>query len=346
MPRRHDFLPRENAGLTRRRFVAGTGAGLAGILAAGRAPAFAQTAAKKLVYAHIVPAPESAAVALAWMAEEVTKRSKGALDMQFHGGTLLSKELEIMNAVKSGNIDAGGPAGAAATVFPEMSVFLVPYLVKSYDQAYRMFNGKIGDQLDAEFQDKYKVKVLFFYDYGFRHFWNNKRPISTPKDLRGLRLRVQQAKVFGDTINGLGGNAVPLPWGEVIPAAQQGVIDGADLPIVNILALKVYEVSKYCSMTFHNYGPTVSVMNLQVWNGLSKDEQKLLLDVAREAQERVRHDTESVDNLAKAKELLEPKGMTVNAADVDTFRKVAQEKIWPAYEKQFGAMWELVANQA
>jgi tripartite ATP-independent transporter DctP family solute receptor len=346
MPRRHDFLPRNNATLTRRRFVAGTGAGIAGILAAGRAPAFAQTAARKLVYAHIVAAPESGAMALAWMAEEVTKRSKGALDMQFHGGTLLSKELEIMNAVKSGNIDAGGPAGAAATVFPEMGVFLVPYLVKSYDQAYRMFNGKIGDQLDAEFQDKYKVKVLFFYDYGFRHFWNNKRPISTPKDLRGLRLRVQQAKVFGDTINGLGGNAVPLPWGEVIPAAQQGVIDGADLPIVNILALKVYEVSKYCSLTFHNYGPTVSVMNLAVWNSLTKDEQKLLLDVAREAQERVRHDTESVDNLAKAKELLEPKGMVVNQGDVDAFRKVAQEKIWPGYEKQFGAMWELVANQA
>ncbi|MBV8827209.1 MAG: TRAP transporter substrate-binding protein DctP, partial [Hyphomicrobiales bacterium] len=184
MPHLHDCLSRKNAALTRRRFVGATGAGLAGILAAGRAPAFAQTAAKKLVYAHIVPAPESAAIALAWMAEEVTKRSKGALDMQFHGGTLLSKELEIMNAVKAGNIAAGGPAGAAATVFPEMGVFLVPYLVKSYDQAYRMFNGKIGDQLDAQFQEKYKVKVLCFYDYGFRQFWNNKRPIVEPKDLR------------------------------------------------------------------------------------------------------------------------------------------------------------------
>ena len=344
MPRSHDRMPHTTM-LTRRRFVH-AGAGLAGILAAGRAPAFAQTAAKKLVYAHIVPPPESAAIHLAWMAEEVTKRSKGALEMQFHGGTLLSKELEIMNAVKAGNIAAGGPAGAAATVFPEMGVFLVPYLVKTYDQAYRMFNGKIGEKLDAEFQDKYKVKVLFFYDYGFRHFWNNKRPISHPRDLRGLRLRVQQAKVFGDTINGLGGNAVPLPWGEVIPAAQQGVIDGADLPIVNILALKVYEVSKYCSMTFHNYGPTASVMNLQVWNGLSKDEQKLMLDVAREVQERVRRDTESVDSLAKAKELLEPKGMVVNAADVEAFRKVAQEKVWPGYQKQFGAMWDAIANQA
>src|SRR5262249_3147772 len=156
---------------SRRRFIVGAGAGLAGIIASGRAPVFAQTTAKKLVFAHIVAPPESAAVWFAWMAEEVTKRSKGALDVQFHGGTLLSKELEIMNGVKAGRTATGNPAGAAATVFPEMGVFLVPYLVRSYDQAYRMFNGKIGDQLDAQFQEKYKVKVLCFYDYGFRQFW-------------------------------------------------------------------------------------------------------------------------------------------------------------------------------
>jgi tripartite ATP-independent transporter DctP family solute receptor len=333
-------------GESRRGFLAGA-AGLAGILASARAPVFAQTAAKKLVFAHINPAPESAAVAFTWMAEEVNKRSKGALDMQFYGATLLSKELEIMNAVKSGNIAVGGPAGAAATVFPEMGVFLVPYLVRSYDQAYRMFNGAVGDQLDAQFQQKYGLKVLCFFDYGFRHFWNSKRPIVEPKDLRGMKMRVQQAKVFADTINGLGANAVPMAWGEVIPAAQQGVIDGADLPIVNILALKAYEVSKYCSMTFHNYGPTVNVINLGIWNSLAKDEQKLLLDVSREAQARIRHDTESVDSLAKAKELLEPKGMAVNAADVDAFRKVAEEKVWPAYQKQYSEMWEqIVKTQA
>ena len=332
--------------LSRRSFVATAGAGLAGILASGRAPVFAQTPAKKLVFAHINPAPESAALAFTWMAEETNKRSKGALEMQFFGSTLMTKELEIMNAVKSGNIAIGSPAGAAATVFPEMGVFLVPYLVRNYDQAYRMFNGAIGEALDKTWQEKYKLKVLCFYDYGFRQFWNNKRPIVEPKDLRGLKIRVQQAKVFGDTINGLGGNAVAMPWGEVIPAAQSGVIDGADLPVVNILALKAYEVSKYASMTYHNYGPTVTVINLDVWNGLTPDQQKLLLDVAREAQERIRKDTESVDNLAKAKEILEPKGMIVNAADVDAFRKVAQEKIWPAYQKQFPDMWEQITKTA
>jgi tripartite ATP-independent transporter DctP family solute receptor len=252
--------------------------------------------------------------------------------------------LEIINAVKAGNIAMGDPGGAAATVFPDMAVFLVPYLVASYDQAYRMFNGKVGERLDKNIQEKYKLKVLFFYDYGFRHFWNSKRPIAEPKDLRGLKMRVQPAKVFADTINGLGGVAVPMQWGEVIPAAQSGVIDGADLPIVNILALKAYEVSKYCSMTYHNYGPTAAVMNLDIWNGLSEAQKKLFQDASMTAQKRVRDLTESVDSLAKAKELLEPKGMTVNAADVAAFRKVAEEKVWPAYKTQFPEMWDEIVS--
>src|SRR5262249_326856 len=91
------------------------GPGLAGSLAPGRAPAFAQAAPKKLLGAHIVPPPESAAVAFEWMTKEFNDRAKGSLAIEFHGGTLIPKELEIMNAVKTGNIAIGGPAGAAAT---------------------------------------------------------------------------------------------------------------------------------------------------------------------------------------------------------------------------------------
>ena len=202
--------------------------------------------------------------------------------------------------------------------------------------------GEIGRSLDETFQKKYKVKIVYFYDYGFRHFWNNRKPINTPDDLKGLKMRVQQGRVFADTVNGLGASAVPMPWGEVVPAAQQGVIDGADLPIYNINALKVYEVSKYVSMTFHNYGPTLLVMNLGVWKSLTPDQQKLFMDVGREAQKKVRELTESVDNLAKAKEILEPKGMKVNAADVASFRKIAEEKIWPQYKQQYGEFWDRI----
>jgi tripartite ATP-independent transporter DctP family solute receptor len=332
---------RNLASIHRRSLVKG---GMAGILAAGLAPTFAHAQSKKLVMAHINAVPESAAVAFDWQAAEVRKRSNGELDMQFFGSTLLNKELEIMNAVKSGNIAIGNPGGATATVFPEMGIFLVPYLVQNYDQAYKMFNGKIGDALDKQFQDKYKLKVLTFFDYGFRHFWTSKKGIVEPKDLRGQKIRVQQAKVFGDTINGLGGNAVPMAWGEVISAAKSGVIDGGDLPIVNQIALKIYEVSKFCSMTFHNYGPSVNVMNLEVWNSLTPAQQKLMLDTSREAQGKCRELTESVDNIAAAKKELEPKGMTVVQGNIEAFRKVAQEKIWPTYKTQYGGMWEEVAG--
>jgi len=317
-----------------------------GALSGGRSPAAGQAkpAVKKLDFPHVTPPPESSGTAFKWMAEELTKRSGGALNVVFHGGTLLTKELEIMDAVKSGNVAIGNPAGAACTVFPEMCVFLTPFLVRDYNHAYAMFNGEIGRNLDEIFQKKYKVKILFFYDYGFRHSWNNRRPITTPADLKGLKMRVQQGRVFADTVNGLGASAVPMPWGEVIPAAQQGVIDGADLPIVNINALKAYEVAKYASMTYHNYGPTVLVMNLDIWRGLTPDQQKLFLEVSREAQAKIREATETVDSFQKAREILEPKGMKVNQADVASFRKIAEEKIWPQYRQQYAEMWDKIVN--
>ena len=321
-----------------RRSVLKSAAGLAGILATGKAPAFAQAAPKKLIIAHIVPPPESGAVALEWFARTVTERSKGELNVDFHGGTLRTKEIDILNGVKSGNIFMGTPSGAAATIFPEMGVFLVPYLIQSYEQSYKLMNGVVGDKLDKVFQDKYGVKVCYFFDYGFRHIWNSKRAINEPRDLRGLKIRTQPSKVFAV--------AVPLGWNEVITAAQQGVIDGADLPVVNMVPLKAYEVSKYYSMTGHNYGSTVVAMNLGIFNSLTSAQQKLVLDTGREAQGIVRKATESIDSEKSAKELLEPRGMTINVPNREPFMKLAREKVWPAYQAQFGEMWDLITKTA
>ena len=330
-----------------RRRLMRTAGGLASILALGRAPAFAQVQPKKLGFASVTALPEAGAVAYEWMCRQVTERSKGELVFEFHGGTLLTKEVEVMNAVKAGNIAMGSPGGATATIFPETGAFLVPYLISSYDQAYRVLNGPVGAQLDKIFIEKYGLKTLFFMDFGFRHFWNSKRPINEPRDLRGLKIRVQLAKVFADTINGLGGIAVPMGWGEVITAAQQGVIDGADLPVVNMVPLKAYEVSKYFSLTFHNYGPSLAVINAGVWAGLTETQRKLVTDVAMEAQQVSRKQTEAVDSLASAKALLEPRGMTVTAPDLAPFKKLAQEKIWPIYQKQYAELWEkIVATPA
>ena len=333
--------------LPARRTLLKGAAGLAGILATGQAPAFAQAQPKKLVIAHIVPPPESGAVALEWFAREMTARSKGEVVVEFHGGTLMTKEIDILNAVKAGNVSIGTPSGAAATIFPEMGVFLVPYLISNYDQAYKLLNGAVGDKLDKIFQEKYGIKVLYYFDYGFRHIWNNKKPIGEPRDLRGMKIRTQPSKVFTDTVNGLGAVAVPMGWAEVITAAQQGVIDGADLPVVNMVPLKAYEVSKYYSMTGHNYGSTLVAFNLAQWNSLTPAQQKLMLDVGREAQNKVRGITESIDSEKSAKELLEPLGMKINVPNKEPFIKLAREKVWPTYQKNYPEIWEqIVATQS
>jgi tripartite ATP-independent transporter DctP family solute receptor len=279
-----------------------------------------------------------------WMVKELNQRSKGTLQIRYHAATLITKEAEVVDAVKSGNIAMGTPAGAASSLIPEFGVFLVPYLVRDYKHAYAMFNGEVGKQLSALIEQKYKLRVLFYYDLGFRHFWNTKKPIYTPADLKGMKMRVQQGKVFADTVNGLGASAVPMGWAEVIPAVQQGVVDGADLPVANILHNKAYEVAKYASLTGHNYGPSMTVINPDIWKGLSPEHQKLLQEVAMLSQERMRHHIESVDSLAGAKKLLEPKGMVVNQADVGAFRKVAEENVWPKYKQMYPEMWDKIVN--
>lgn len=328
----------------RRGFLKTAGTGLAAILASGRAPAFAQAQPTKLVFAHNAAVPEAGAVVMDWLAKEITSRSKGDLDVQFFGGTLLSKEIEIANAVKSGSISMGTASGGAATIVPEFGVFVVPYLVPDYKTAYAMFNGKIGQRFDELFQKKYDLKVLFFYDNGFRHFWNNKRAIVEPKDLRGLKLRAQPGRIFADAINGLGGNAVPLPFSELVTAAQQGVIDGGDMPIANFVPVKLYEVSKYASMSYHVYSPSYVVFNPKLWASLTDAQRKLLTEAGHDAQDRMRETMGSVDNLEGAKKLLEPHGMAVNQVDIELFRKTAQENIWPQYQKQYADGWNEIAN--
>lgn len=332
---------------TGRRHLVQGAAGLAGILALGRAPAFAQAKPKRLVIAYTSPPPDVIGIGLDWYAKALTERSKGELEGQFEPGTILTREIDITNAVKSGNVAIGTPIGAAATLFPEMGVFLVPYLIASYAQGYAVLDGPVGDALSKTFEQKYKVKVLWYYDLGFRHFFNNRHPIAEPSDLRGMKIRAQEAKVFVDTINALGAVAVPMPFAEVVTAAQQGVIDGGDYPVANMVANKFYDFAKYYSLTYHNYGASLMIMNLGVWNSLRPDQQTLVMETGKEAQKMSRHLMDSVDNLAGAKKLLEPHGMQVNAADLPAFKKLAQDRLWPEYKRQYADLWEkIVATQA
>ena len=332
--------------ISRRGIIKASG-GLAAILATGQAPAFAQAKPKKMLIVYTTPPPDIPAVGLEWFTKAINERSKGEIEAQFEAGTVLTKEVEITNAVKAGNATIGTPIGATASLFPEMGVFIVPYLISSYQQAYKTLDGPVGEKLNKVFIDKYQVKPLFYFDLGFRHFFNSKRPINEPADLRGLKIRAQPSKIFADTINALGAVAVPMPFTEVVTAATQGVIDGGDYPTANMHANRFWEISKFYSMTYHNYGASVMLMNLAFWNGLRPDQQTLVQETAREAQKIIRNGMDSVDSLAGAKKLLEPNGMKVNAANIEAFKKQAVDKLWPNYKQQYSELWDqIVATSA
>jgi TRAP-type C4-dicarboxylate transport system substrate-binding protein len=161
-----------------------------------------------------------------------------------------------------------------------------------------------------------------------------------------LKIRAQPSKIFADTISALGAIAVPMPFAEVVTAATQGVIDGGDYPVANMHANRFWEISKYYSLTYHNYGASVMLMNLNLWKSLSPAHQKLVADTAREAQAMIRKGMDSVDSLAGAKKLLEPNGMQVNAGNVDAFKKQAIDKLWPEYKKQYAEFWDQIVAAA
>ena len=273
--------------------------------------------------------------------DRIREATHGRVEINLFPANQLGSDTDLLSQLRSGGVDFFNLSNSIlATLVPVVGILNTGFAFPDYDTVWKTVDGELGTFVRGQIARSGILTVSRAWDNGFRHVTTSVKAVKGPEDLRGLKIRVQQSKVFGDTINGLGGNAVPMGWGEVVTAAKSGVIDGGDLPIVNIKALKVYEVSKYTSMTYHNYGPTNVVMNLEIWNGLTAEQKKMLLDLSRETQTRIREATESVDTFAAAKKELEPFGMTVVEAKVEDFRKVAQQKIWPAYKSQYGALWD------
>jgi tripartite ATP-independent transporter DctP family solute receptor len=151
---------------------------------------------------------------------------------------------------------------------------------------------------------------LAYCENGFRNLTNSKRPIARMEDLEGIKLRVMQNNVYLDSFKTLGANAVPLPFSELFSALETKTVDGQENPYNTILSSKFYEVQKYVSVTNHVYSPWIVLVSKKWWDGLSKDEQKILADAAKASRDYERKDTR--DEAAKALADLKAKGMQVN----------------------------------
>ena len=183
----------------------------------------------------------------------LAERLGDRVEVQLFPNRALGDERPMLDGMRLGTVDMGVITNAViAQVEPAFQLCDMPFLFGSEEQGHRVLDGAIGQQLKARLEAR-GVVPLGYMEGGFRHMINNVRPITRPEDLRGIKFRVLQSPIYIEMYRALGGNAVPMAWGETFTAVQQGAIDGLEIPLGVIDQNKYYEVTKYLSLTGHIY---------------------------------------------------------------------------------------------
>ncbi len=243
-------------------------------------------------------------------AEQVEKASGGKMKVRAIGAAALGSDVQMQQALIGGAQEM--MVGSTATlvgITKEMALWDTPFLISNTKEADALLDGPVGQKVMDKLQDKGLVG-LTYWENGFRNLTNSKQPVTKVEDMSGIKLRVMQNNVFLDTFKQLGANAIPLPFSELFSALETKTVDGQENPFNTILSSKFYEVQKYLSITNHVDSPWIVTESKKWWDGLSKTEQKILLDAARVSRDFERKDTR--EEGAKALADLKAKGMQVN----------------------------------
>jgi len=247
---------------------------------------------------------------LAKMGECTLAKSGGKLKLTPYWDGALGNDLTATQSVRTGQIEMVLTSTAPLVgILPELGVFDLPFLFNNEKEADQLLDGKVGDWFAAKLP-AVGVVNLAWWENGFRHTTNSKRPITKVEDFEGVKMRVMQNNIFIDTFKTLGSNAVPMAFSEVYSALETKTVDGQENPYTNIENMKFYEVQKYLTLTKHAYSPTLVLLSKKAWDSMSAQEQGVLKDcaaVGREEQRKVNRakGDQSVANLRS-------KGMQVN----------------------------------
>lgn len=254
--------------------------------------------------------------------EIVEQRSNGAIQVQVYSNSQLAKDLDAINAHKTGAIEMSLPSTVMAQIDPKFGVFDVPFLFKDRNAVRKFAEGSIWKQDLQPLFEKYGMVGLGFWENGFRQITNNKLPIVKPQDLKGIKLRVPESKLRVAAFKQFGANPITMDFSEVFTALQQGVVDGQENPLTQIDAGKFYEVQKYLSLSNHTYTPAYLVASKVWWDKLTSEQKDILSKAALDAGKYTfefgeKADGELLDKFKKA-------GMQVNEVDGDAFQAQVQ----------------------
>jgi tripartite ATP-independent transporter DctP family solute receptor len=270
----------------------------------------------------------------------VEARTNGAVDVRVYGASQLGKDKEMMQSVRLGNLEMCAPSTVLPGSFPIFAFQELPFLFKDREHVERVLSGRVGYKLNEILEEK-GLMTLGYWENGFRKITNNVRPINTPEDLKGIKLRVPKSPARVKLFRTLGANPTSMSFKEVFSALQQGVIDGQENPLAQIASAKFHEVQKYMSISNHVYTPAYPLINAKFFQGLPKDIQKVLVLAGHDAGHYARKtgaqmDKELMDMLAKK--------MQVNEVNFDAFVK-ASEPLYDDYPKEFGKDGKWILDQ-
>jgi len=291
--------------------------------------------AKELVFklGQVLPAEHSWGICSSGFAEEVTQKTEGRVTIKAYPNAQLGNEKDMIEGLQLGTLQMGLIGGGSfQDLVSKMAIANLPYAWEDHFHAYRAFDGELGDKLLALLAKK-GIIGLSWWENGFRNITNSKRPINTPEDLKGLKLRVTPIKMRLDTFNALGALPVPMPFSELYSALQQGVVDGQENPLAIIYSNHFYEVQKYLSMTGHIWGTAILVISEKDWNKVSPGDQVIIKEAAKEWANKQRKMTRDAEDNLKSK--LAEKGMIINEVDKTPFIAKVQP-VWKEYEETFG----------
>jgi C4-dicarboxylate-binding protein DctP len=222
-------------------------------------------------FSHVVAVDTPKGKAADFFAKKAAELTKGKVKVEVYPNSQLYKDKEEMEALQLGAVQMLAPSLAkfGPLGVKEFEVFDLPYIFNDYDDLRKVTLGPIGKQLLAKLEPK-GIRGLAYWDNGFKSFSAN-RPIRTPADIKGMKMRIQSSKVLEEEIRALGGIPQVMAFSEVYQALQTGVVDGTENPISNLYTQKMHEVQKHLSLTNHGYLGYAVIVNRKFWDGLPGD---------------------------------------------------------------------------
>jgi tripartite ATP-independent transporter DctP family solute receptor len=247
---------------------------LAGLLLATGCGAESGVTVVKL--GHGLDASHSVHRAMVAMAEDVDRRSNGRMRIDIYPSEQLGTERQLLELLQIGSVGMTKVSAAVLENFaPEFQALSLPYIFRDEAHHFAVLDGPIGRELLLGLEP-YRLRGLTFYDAGSRSFYTKERPVSTPDDLAGLKLRTQESAVAMNMVRGLGGSPTPIAWGELYSALQQGIVDGAENNPPSFHLSGHYEIARYYALNEHTRVPDVLLISGAVWSALDEQERSWL----------------------------------------------------------------------